>query len=216
MVILSILLQKNKNSEPGFTLIEIVVVIFVFSVLAAGIIVLVSSILTNSQKQETQLYNASQARRLSFDVMEEIRRATDSDVGAYPVSSAGAHQLIIYTNSDDEGDVERVRYFIQNGMLMKGVIKPVGSPPVYNVANEQVAIIQRDVANQAGDHLFYYYGDAYAGNVADFLPQPVNVTDVRYIRMNLMIYNKGGITDQQTYTVTAGGALRNLKTNLAD
>lgn len=220
------MIRHTNNNRPrhvnlavqsgGFTLIEIVVVIFVFSVLAAGVIVLVSSILTNSEKQQTQLYNASQARRLSFDVMAEIRRAVESGTGSYPISSAGSHQLIFYTNVDKQNDIERVRYFINGGRLMKGVIKPTGSPPVYSVANEEVAIIQHDVANDSGQHLFYYYGDEYDGDAADYLSQPVNVTDVRYIRLNLLIYNRGGVTGTQTYTVTAGGALRNLKTNLAD
>jgi hypothetical protein len=43
---------------------------------------------------------------------------------------------------------------------------------------------------------------------------PVNATQVKFVKVNLQIYNKAGITNKNTYTITASAAIRNLKTNL--
>lgn len=200
----------------GFTLIEVTVVVFVFAVIASGVIMLVSSVLTNSQNQELQMYNASQARRLSFLIMEELREATQSNVGAYPLATSNSQELTFYSNIDGGLDIERVRYFIQSGKLNRGVVKPTGSPLIYNMLTERVAQIQGDVANIGTDPLFYYYDSAYDGTADTFLPQPVDTTDVRYVKMNLKIYNRAGSANASTYTISTAGTLRNLKTNLDD
>lgn len=207
-------MKQALKKSSGFTLIEVSVSIFVFAVIAAGLISLVSSILTNSQKQETLLYNASQARRLTFKIMEEIREATQSNSGAYPLVTTEDQQLIFFTNLDGGADVERVRYFIQSGTLRRGVVKPTGSPLAYNMGTEIVATIQQDVANTGVTPLFYYYDDTYSGAVDNYLISPVDITDVRYIKMDLKIFNKGGVTNTSTYSITTSGTLRNLKTNL--
>jgi type II secretory pathway component PulJ len=206
--------HATKNRGEGFTLLEAAVVIFVFIMLSYGITALVSSILTNSQKQETSLYNADQARKVSFQVMNELRNSVTANTGSYALNTAQDQQIIFYSNIDGGLEVERVRYFINNGQLSKGVTKPTGSPLSYNLANEDVRTVQGDVANGA-QPLFYYYDGNFNGTVDSFLAQPVDVTDVKYIRMNLRIYNKGG-TGVGIYDVTAASTIRNLKNNLGD
>jgi type II secretory pathway component PulJ len=205
--------MNNPPQQEGFTIIEVLVTLFITSMLLVGIISLVSSILTGSGKQETLLYNADQARRLSFQFKQELRNAYASSVGSYAIDTAQSQQLIFYTNIDSDVGMERVRYFIQNGSLRRGVVDPTGSPLTYNFGSEVVREIQNNVANQATP-LFYYYDNTYDGTTDNFLTQPVNVTDVRYVKLNLMITNKGGTSGTGIFTVTAGSTIRNLKTNL--
>lgn len=206
-------MMNQLSKQNGFTMIEALVTLFVTSTLLVGIIALVSSILVGSGKQETLLYNADQARRVSFQFKQELRNAYTSSVGSYAIDTAQAQQLIFYTNIDADPGMERVRYFIQNGSLRRGVVDPTGSPLTYNFGSEVVRDIQSNVANQATP-LFYYYDDTYNGTADNFIAQPVDVTDVRYIKLNLMIYNKAGKNDTGIFTITAGGTIRNLKTNL--
>lgn len=211
--------QINQNQVPkkinGFTLIEMVVVIFVFSMITYGITVLVYSVFSDSGKQEGMLYDASQARRVGFTIIQELRNATSSNAGAYALNSAGDQQVIFFSNIDGGVEVERVRYFIQSGVLKKGVIKPTGNPLTYVAGNEVVTTVQNYVANGAVP-LFYYYDDTYTGVTNNFLAQPVDVTDVKYIKLNLRVTQRGGKAGTGYFTVTAGGTFRNLKTNLGD
>lgn len=206
-------MMTNFSKQKGFTMIEALVTLFATSVLIVGITALVSTILIGSGKQETLLYNADQARRMSFQFKQELRNAYTSSIGSYAVDTAQAQQLIFFTNIDSDAGMERVRYFIQNGALWRGVVDPTGSPLTYNFGNETVREVQSNVANQATP-LFYYYDDAYDGTADNFLTQPVDVTDVRYIKLNLMIFNKAGVSNTGVFTITAGGTIRNLKTNL--
>jgi hypothetical protein len=63
--------------------------------------------------------------------------------------------------------------------------------------------------------VFYYFDDSYIGSSSQAsLAQPVNPTQVRFVKVLLQIPNKAGVLNTNTYTITAGGAVRILKTNL--
>lgn len=203
----------NKKQESGFTLIEVIVSIAVFSVIVYGVTALVSSILVNSTQQGNLLATNDSARRGAFTLMQELRNATTSSTGGYPLESATAQQLIFYTKAGTS--INRIRYFYQNGGLYKGVTIPVGNPLIYNLGSETVTLIQKDVAN-AANPIFFYYDDTYNGVVENPLVQPVNVTVVRFVKIGLIIYKRAGPGSNATYTVTASGAIRNLKTNLGN
>ncbi len=202
-----------QQSNKGFTLIELTVAVFGFSLIVVGIVALVSNILRTSTQQGGLLADTDQARRVGFGIMSELRNAVNSSNGAYPLDTAGDQQIIFYTNVDGGTDIERVRYYIQNTNLYKGIIKPSGSPLVYSSSNEVVTLVQRNVANGAAP-LFYYYASNFDGTTNSFLAQPVNVTQVTFVKMNLVVSNKAGVINAHTYTITASAAMRSLKTNL--
>ncbi len=206
------------TNNQGFTLIELIVSVAIFSVLSLGVIALVSSVFTGSNQQAALLADSDQARKLSFRMSDELRNATTANTGAYALDTTAAQQLTFYSNIDSDANIERLRYYVQNGKLYRGVLEPSGSPVVtYNPANEVSAIVQNNLGNGATP-LFYYYNDTYDGTQATATPltQPVNVTAVRFVRLNLMVFNKAGVANTNTYTVTAGAAIRNLKTNLGN
>jgi Tfp pilus assembly protein PilV len=200
------------NSNKGFTLIEILVVIFGFSLIIWGLVALVSNVFSISNKQSGLLSDADQARKLAFQIAYELRDAQTGANGAYVLDTAGDQQIIFYSNADLDTQIERVRYFTQNGQLYKGVTDYNGS--AYNTSTESTVVVQKDLANGASP-VFYYYDGTYVGSSTQTsLAQPVNVTQVKFVKINLQIYNKAGVKNTNTYTVTASGAIRNLKTNL--
>lgn len=203
--------KTYAKSGAGFTLIEVVVSVAIFSLIAYGVTALVSTILVNSTLAGSLLANNDSARRVAFTLMQELRNSTTSVTGGYALESATAQQLIFYTNS--AGSINRIRYFLQNGAMYKGVTKPTGSPLIYNLGNETVTLVQKDVANGAST-LFYYYTGSYNGVVETPLAQPVNVTAVKFVKISIIIKKIASRGSTATYTVTASGAVRNLKTNL--
>jgi prepilin-type N-terminal cleavage/methylation domain-containing protein len=205
--------SKIENTKFGFTLIETIVSVAIFAMLIVGIIALVSFILTNNTQQTNLLTNNEQALHVAFNIMTEFRNATTSANGSYPIDTAADQQLIFYSNNG--ATVNRINYYIQSGVLKKGVTTPTGSPPVYNLGQEVVTTVQNSVANGATP-LFVYYDDTYNGVTDNPLTQPVSVSQVKFIKINLKIYNKAGLIGTNSYTVSAGGAIRNLKTNLGN
>ena len=200
------------RNQKGFTLIEVIASVFIFSMIIIGITSLVSGILTNSNQQSSLLANNDSAQQAAFKITQELRNSATSATGAYALADAEDQQLIIFTNSN--GTVNRVRYYLQSGSLYKGTTAPSGNPVTYNVAQEVSVLIQKNIANGATP-LFYYYDGNYNGT-GSALTQPVNVTNVKLIKINLMIYKKLTVASTGTYTVTASGSIRNLKTNLGN
>jgi prepilin-type N-terminal cleavage/methylation domain-containing protein len=201
----------GSDSKKGFTLVEVIVTIFIFSLLAVGLVALVSNMFTNSNKQSLLLSGSDQARKVANGFTNEMRNATIGNTGAYSIGQADNQTLVFYSNIDNAPDIERIRYFVQSGTLRKGITKYAGG--TYNPASETVTTVQNDLGNGATP-VFYYYDGDYDGTTETPLAQPVNINQIKYVKINLMIINRGGQTNTRTYNVTAGAAVRNLKTNL--
>ena len=202
---------RCKNQE-GFTLIELLVAIFGFGLIIWGLIGLLSNILVTGNQQSTLTSDADYGRKLVAQIVSEFRNAQVGANGAYNLDTAGDQQLIFYSNSDQDPAVERIRYYVQNGQLWKGVTEYNGA--TYNTSTEKSIIVQKDLAN-GNNPLFYYYdGSFVASSSQASLTQPVNVTAVKFIKVVLQILNKVSVSGT-TYSIIGGGAIRNLKTNLA-
>ncbi len=210
----SIVKGQWLSVNRGFTLVELIVALFGFVILVFGVVALVSNVFFASTKQANLLADSDSARSLSNKIINELRNASLSAVGAYPLDTAGAQSLIFYSNVDTDADMERVRYFVQNGKLLKGIINPSGNPLSYNSANERILTVQDNLAN-GNSPLFYYYNGAYTGKEAP-LAQPLNVTEVKTVKMDLRILNKAGVTNTNYYSVVTSGVMRSLKTNLGE
>jgi prepilin-type N-terminal cleavage/methylation domain-containing protein len=204
-------MKFRQHKNRGFTLIEVTVTVAMFALIIYGITFLVAAILQNSSFQSRLLDNNDQARKNATNFTNEIRNAITSVTGSYPVEIASSQQIAFYTKSGST--VIRVRYYLLSGKLYRGVTTPSGNPPVYNLGTEVSTAVQNAMATQAGDTIFSYYDGNYNG-ISSALAQPVNPVSVRYIQMNLKIYRQGSRNNIGTYSVTAGGSIRNLKTNL--
>lgn len=212
------MLLKNYKSnfyEPGFTLVETIVGISLFVVLALGVFALISFLLTVSKQQGGALSDSDQARQVAFNLINELRNASVSSVGGYPLATAENQQLVFFSNIDSSSDIERLRYYVSGGSLYKGVLKPSGSPLGYNPVNETTRVIQANLANGANP-VFYYYDGTYVGATDNYLSQPVSLMAVKYIKIKLQVFNKAGKSNTNYFTVNAGGAIRTLKTNLGN
>ena len=201
------------KTNTGFTLIELLVSIAVFAVIIMGIVSLMSNLFTVNRQQGGLLASQDEVRKLSFVVMSEVRNATISSTGAYAIDTAGTQQIIFYANIDGGSDVERIRYYFQNSKIYKGAVKATGSPAVYNLASEVITLVQGGIFGNPT--LFTYFDDTYNGVTGAPLAQPVNVTAVRFVKMDVPITNTAGKSGTNAFTVTAMATVRSLKTNLA-
>ena len=108
----------------------------------------------------------------------------------------------------------RIRYYLATSTLYKGVIVPSGSPLTYNLGQEKILTVQTDLISTTTP-IFYYYDGNYNGSSTP-LTQPVNTTQIKYVKINLNILKQNTISDSSTFNISTGASIRNLKTNLGN
>lgn len=161
---------------------------------------------------DKSLTGTQDAKSVLRIMVKETRSAAPSSVGAYPIAEAGTQSFAFYSDIDNDGIQERVRYFLSASDLKKGVIKPSGSPLQYNPASEQVTtLLARNVSNGATP-VFTYYDTNYDGATAP-LSQPVTMSDIRLVKISIII-DADPNREPVAKTFTSQVSLRNLKDNL--
>lgn len=96
----------------SFSLIETIISIFVFSILLLLIGGLVLILYSTHSYQWQQALAVSEAKRGLEIMVKEIREAREAENGAYPIELAGEKEFVFYSDIDNDGKTERVRYFL--------------------------------------------------------------------------------------------------------
>lgn len=209
-------MSSPEKKQKGFTLLETVVTIFIFSIIMGGTTLLMQKIFGSGKQQPLALDTVDQARIVASNFTNELRNANYGSDGSYPLGQASSSQIILYSSygSTNISHINKIRYYISGTTLLKGVTAPSGSPSIYNTASETTSVAITNI-NNASVPVFYYYAGDYIGTSSP-LSQPVNINSVRYISMNLILPKQDSRQATTTFTLTAGGTIRNLKTNLGN
>src|SRR3990167_8971946 len=105
------------HNSRGVTLVELVVAIGIFALLSLGAAeIIIIGFRSNAAIWE-HLEVQRDARRAVQQVVNVVRQAETSSVGAYPLAGAGANELIVYSNINNNGYRERVRFFLDGTTL---------------------------------------------------------------------------------------------------
>lgn len=203
---------SKKYYSRGFSLAEIVVVVGITGLIMAAISSFQVNIINNNKYSMDSLSSAQDARSILRTMAKELRSASPGGNGSFTIVQAATNTISFFSDIDGNGTKEQVRYFVTSTTLKKGLIAPTGSPLTYVPANEVISTLAYNVKNNATSSFFEYYDNTYAGTSSP-LVQPVNVTQVRLVKINLIIDadpNKSPIP--RTYTSQV--SLRNLKDNL--
>lgn len=202
-------LKKIQIDNRGLELIEVLVAMGIFVLLVGAV---VAVYLTGSRYNSVvweQLSTQNEGRKATQDFVNQIRTASQSSIGAYPVQAASSTGIIFYSNMDSDSLVERLRYFTVTSTLKMGIIKPTGNPLTYNPASETVISVAHELANATS--VFYYYDGNYNGSGAP-LASPIDVTKIRVVRMILKLDQNPNLTPAPFY-IESKAMLRNLKNN---
>ncbi|NTU66920.1 MAG: prepilin-type N-terminal cleavage/methylation domain-containing protein [Candidatus Moranbacteria bacterium] len=182
--------KKNKIAEgsgrSGFTLVEVMVAIAIFSMGMAGFSYLFYNVWETNHFVIEEGETARLVSRATDEIVGEIRKARQSDDGSYPIKSGGDFDLVFYSDIDDDNITERVHYFYEDNQLKEGSTKPSGTPASYPNGDQVVRTIASYIVNTQSEPVFHYYNSQYPGDTAhNPLAAPVNVEDVRLIQVHL-------------------------------
>lgn len=203
--------MKNNFARKGFTLVEMLIG---FSILVAIVLItglFIQNILNFTPFLQSALQSQSEITQTLQAAQTELRSVNISNAGSYPIDAAASNTLTFYSDIDEDGLAEKVRYFLSGTTFKKGVIKPSGNPLGYSSQNEITNNVVSNVIPPTGSStIFSYYDYNYSGSEAP-MSFPILVTNVKTIGITITSKqeNSGPNT---TYNIFA--TPRNLRSNL--
>jgi len=187
----------------AFTLIETIVVIFIFSLIMGALSGLIVMLYKTHGYTWQQSQAIAEARRGIQTMVKEIREARTGEDGSYTIASTTDFQFSFYGDINRDSKIEKVRYFIEGSDFKKGVIEPVGIPAVYPTGGEKVSILSHYVRNSPP--VFRYFDE----NNQE-LPAPARRRDTKLMQVYLVI-NVNPNRSPQDFALSSMVQLRNLK-----
>lgn len=173
----------------------------------AAMLAIVSSVLmfyrtSNFAIQEATAITAAQR---GLDLMvRQLREASYASNGAYPIIAIATSSVAFYAEIDGDSGVERVRYYLDDRTLIRGIIEPSGDPIQYS-ATEATSSISESVRNIDEGIALFSYTDKNGTVISDF----TQIGDVRFVTLNISV----DIDPNRTPTTTklrSSAAIRNL------
>ena len=198
--------------KKGFTIIETLVALGIFVAISFLISSFVRSIFFINTDLNNSLSAQFDARQIMKKIVSELRSTSPSSLGAYPILNAASSSLTFYSDIDDDGLKEKIRYFLQSGNFKRGVVKPSGSPLTYNDAGETLSTVTVNVTNSTSTPVFEYFDENYTGTSSP-LTYPMNILAIRLVRLTLIV-EKDSNRLPIPFTISTQVMLRNLKDNL--
>jgi len=203
--------MRQYFNRRGFSIVEVLVVVAIASIVVLVVGNFSANVggLDNLLSQDLQ--SKSDINQILDTAAQEIRSAAPSAAGAYAIDSAGTSSFSFYSDINQLGVTDRVRYFLASSSFEKGVIVPTGTPAVYATSSEVVTDLIDNVVVGTSTSLFSYYDNSYTGTQAP-LAQPVSIASIRLVQISfLTVGNASRTSAPQSFSILA--ALRNLKSN---
>lgn len=198
----------------GFTLLEILIAMFILSLIVMATGTFARNVIIYNTAGQNSLTAQLEGRRVLRTMVSELRTSVPSALGAYPIETAATNTIIFFTDLDEDGLPERIRYFLDSvtRAVKRGVVSPSGFPLVYNLGSESVTTLISSVVNSTSTPMFDYYSAVYAGTTTA-MALPINIASVRLVRMNVLI-DKDQNRSPNTIYLISSVMFRNLKDNL--
>lgn len=197
-------------NKKGIALIEVLVGISISALITGAIVQLFLFSWRNNAIVWEQLSTQNEGRKVVQDFGNELREASASSIGSYPIESASGTAIVFYSNIDSDSLVERIHYYLSGATLKKGITKPAGSPLAYVSSTETITNVAHNVANGTST-IFSYYDGNFSGTQSS-LSSPVTVAQIRMVKISLRLEEDPNLSPVPFY-IESKVAIRNLKDN---
>jgi hypothetical protein len=208
-----------KKTYKGITFVEMVVTIAVTSIIMLGASLFFVNMWTSYHYTFKSGIASFVASRAVEDAVNVMRKAQQAQNGAFPIEYANDHEFIFYADFDDDGSVDRVRYFVEDDIFKRGVTPSDSSvmPPVYNAADEVINDVAANVRNDlaSGEAIFEYYamdGEIYSysdieGKALETVATPA---DIRMVKIVLWVNPEPIYRSPENIRIQSFVVVRNL------
>ena len=188
----------DVKMKEGFTLIEMLIAMAILVIMVGAVTAFFVFLYREQAADIIRIERINIASRAIKKISPEIRKMNRGEDGSYPIKLGKEQTLIFYADVDNDGETERVIYYLSGTNLARILTEPSGDPVGYEAAPDPLPnpldhpeiIAARDVRNGA-EPIFRYYDKNYTG-AGDPLEggeteEGVNVTMIRVVEINLDI-----------------------------
>ncbi len=195
----------------GFTLVESLIVISLFTILSFAITYAVAQIYKLNSVTIEQANEIEFARRGLLTWVRDAREMTFAANGAFPLVRAENHLVGFYSDIDKDLSVEYVEYVLATTTFRKFTYEATGTPPVYSTTTvARTEILSEYIQNLLQSQTTFRYYDVSGVLINN--PQS-RISDIRYITMNIIV-NIDPARSPGEFMLQGGATPRNLKDNI--
>lgn len=186
-------------------MIEMLTVIAIIGIIVP---VLYGSIISLYRQQGQTIARAlalSEATQGVRDIVRDVRAAVYGENGALPLVAIATSSLTLYADTDFDGRVERVRYFLNGSTVQKGVVEPTATSS-YVLATETLETLATNITNgQTATPVFRYYSAT-----STEITSSASILNIRRVTVELVAESR--FSGEVTYvTLRSAASIRNLK-----
>lgn len=193
----------RNTRVSGFTLIEVVVVISITGVVMLALVFLIQYFYRTNAYVLEQTQAVNSARVSVAHATTDLREASYGADGSYPIAYAGTSTVTFYASLNGP-TVEKVRYYLSDATLYRGVTSPAGSPPTYAGQPETRTLVVQNIRNDSSSPLFVYF-DANGAT----LPTPAPLADIASVHIHVLT-DVNPERAPNVYTLDGSATLRNI------
>lgn len=181
--------KKYKKIAHGFTLVETLMALTIFLLGMAATILVFSKTIKNKAYALEMGKSSFVVSRSVGDLIGHLRRARQSDAGAYPIVSANDNDLVVYSDYDKDGITERLHIYLSGSRVYMGVRKPSTTLPKTYASGDATTVQLADhIVNTSDDPMFSFYNRNYPEDtVNNPVSTPADVSQIRLIKIFLKI-----------------------------
>jgi type II secretory pathway pseudopilin PulG len=202
---------NRKKTKAGFTLVEILIVAGLLVLFLIALSTFGRDVFIFNNRYSLSFSADSNAKSALKKLTAELRAAESSATGGFLIEMVASTSRIFFSDPDGDGVRERLRYFIEDRSLKRGIIEPSGNPVAYVTEDEKVQTLIADLLTASSS--FIYFGNDYDGsNSSTPLTEPIDVQAIRMARFIFVIQAPSNRAPAP-YTVQSEVMIRNLKDN---
>lgn len=201
------------QANSGFTLVEMVVSVFIISVIVTIIFSLQNFIITQQEFTIGSYLTVETANSAMQTLEKEIKNSRPGDNGAHLFELANDQELIFYSNADRDDDIEKIRYFLDGTSLKKTITNPTTYPITYPASNESTITLNEFIRNDTLPIFTYYNSDWPSDTTNNPLQQTSRLSQTRLIGIHLIV-NSNANYQEANHELKSYVQIRTLKDNL--
>lgn len=204
---MNLFLSTHKsNRTKGMTLLEMLVVIAIILIIIPVLYQTILTLYSTHKRIISRAFALAVATQATQHIVRDVRGAVYGEDGSLPMVAIATSSVTLFTDTDFDGMVERVRYTLTGTDLQKGIIEPTASS-TYPVGSETVSTIARDIMNNAAQVPLFRYYSATSTEIT----QASAILNVR--RVDIAVVGASSDIGNQQYKVqvSSSASIRNLK-----
>lgn len=205
-------MMKVQKNNQGLSIIELLLATTLISIIGLSFVTLQYYISRNQTYVWNNYLGVEDANQNIMIMTREIRNMRQAENGAYPLERAWDQELSFYTDTDLDGQSEKVRYYLDGTNLMKSVIDPVGNPATYPPEQEKLRAVSASVSNGTDPIFYYYNGDWPEDTTNNPLDTPTRLSETKLMRIDISIDPTDN--EEEEFAIDTYIQIRNLKDNL--